>query len=344
MLATACSNDEVVQVAEQSAVIGFSSFVNNSTRAEDITYNTLEDLRVWGVTSRGTEVEATEIFDGQLVTKGSAVAGTDYWTYNPARYWIVGNAYSFAALAPADATGIVKVEQDLSEEKITEAGLTITFSNKTANGETDLLYAKNDDVTAAVASQAAVSIDLKHMLSRVKFQFTNGFEAGETIVIEDLTINNSCAVAHISKASATGTWTAEENPEDFALNFGGASQNVVEEEVDGKVVETYEKTATTGHKYIIPLTAAKNYNISFTIKLMKGENMIAKYTHQNVPLGDINYKNNYSYIFKTTIDPSTIDPENPESKIEFVVNEFDGFTPETEENYNLPKKETPSED
>ncbi len=50
MLATACSNDEVVNVAPQTGAIGFNSFVNKSTRAtvkDDYTLDNLKDLKVW---------------------------------------------------------------------------------------------------------------------------------------------------------------------------------------------------------------------------------------------------------------------------------------------------------
>ena len=311
MLVTACSNDEVVKVAENSAAIGFSSFVNKSTRATDatdFTYENLNDLKVWGVTSRGEEIAASEIFGGELVSKGSAAVGSP-WTYSPLRYWIAGNDYSFAAIAPADAdTKGVTVSQSLAEGW-SEAGLTIAFDNKKAEAALDLLYATNS-VTNAAADNSAVELDLKHMLSRVKFQFINNFPGAETIEIENLKILNAPATAEIEKAAATGTWS----------NATGTF------EVPFAVAETNGKTVTTEHMYLIPLTDAVNYKISFTVKLKNGENVLAEYVHnggvdgetvKGIELGELNYKNNCSYIFKATIDATNIDPDNELKPIEF---------------------------
>ena len=328
MLATACSNDEVVKVAENGAAIGFNSFVNNSTRATDNTYANLDDLKVWGVTSRGTDVAAVEIFNGETVTKGTAQAGTGIWTYSPLRYWIADNAYSFAAVAPAAVVGNeLKVAQSL-DEGWTEAGLTLTFDNETAKAEKDILYAKAD-VAKATANNAAVGLNLKHMLSRVRFQFINEFTTGEKIRIKDVKILNATSKADITKAEATGTWS---NPVGtFSIPFGVAEE-------DGMKV-------TTAHMYLIPLTEATAYNISFTVELLSSnEDVLATYEHKGtlvegtedqytgVSLGKVAYKNNCSYTFKASINPSNVNPDEELHPIQFTATvgdweEWDGTTP-----------------
>ncbi len=318
MLATACSNDEVVKVADNGAAISFSSFVNNSTRATDNTYANLANLQVWGVTSRGNEIAATEIFNGEIATKGSAEAGTGIWTYSPLRYWIAGNAYSFAAIAPANATG-VKVDQDLTGEW-SEAGLKVTFDNEAAKAGVDILYA-TAGVDEASANNAAVGLNLKHMLSRVRFQFENAFPGDETIVIKNLKINNATAKADITKAEATGTWS---NP---------TGSFVVPFEIPENDTNKAGKMVTSDHMYLIPLTEATEYNISFTVELYNGTDLLATYEHKGkvvegtensenpqyagISLGAQSFKNNCSYTFTAKIDPTTIDPENELKPIQF---------------------------
>lgn len=319
MLATACSNDEVVKVAENGAAIGFSSFVNNSTRADASTYDNINDLKVWGVTSRGTEVAATEIFGGQLVEKNGAASGSGVWTYTPLRYWIAGNDYSFAAVAPATIDELT-VDQSLADGW-TEAGLTLTFDNKAAKAEKDILYAAAG-VESAAANNAAVNLNLKHMLSRVKFQFENGLGNDMTIAISGLQINNAVAKATITKAAATDKWTAA-GTETFEVPFTAYAES--------------NKNVNTEFMYLIPTTTDINYNITFTVSLKQGDNVIATYKHENVALGSLGYTKNYSYNFKTKIDNTNIDPTQELKPIEFTatVDAWQDVKDETNKDYNL---------
>lgn len=335
MLAASCSNDEVVNVAPQSGAIGFSSFVNNSTRGNDYTYDTLDDLLVWGVTSRGATtdekwtVEPNELFEAREVTKNGE-PGVGIWSYNNPVYWVIGNAFSFAAIAPAEATSKgVSVAQTFPTTPATaveEAGLVITFDNSIAEADLDLLYAKNDEVTSAAANQGAVALNLKHMLSRVRFQFENGLSNGETIKIEDLKIVNATSKATITKAEAKGTWTVADDAAEFEVLFTTNTDGV-----------------STDHKYLIPLEGKATYNITFTVLRMKGDKMIGRYEHKGeliegtdnkyagVALGEIEYKNNCSYTFKTKIDNTNIDEKNDPKKIEFTVT-VDGWDNDTTNN------------
>lgn len=53
MLFASCSNDETVEVAKNQNGIQFKSFVNNSTRATDLTTANLTDFQVWGYYEEG---------------------------------------------------------------------------------------------------------------------------------------------------------------------------------------------------------------------------------------------------------------------------------------------------
>ncbi len=311
MLATACSNDEVVSVAPQGGAIGFSSFVDHSTRAEDLTNANLKDLQVWGVTGRGTEVPNSYEFDGTRVyLDGSA------WKYDGAKYWIAGNAYSFAAIAPANNSNVT-VTKDITKGQ-QEAGLSIEFNNETAEADVDILYATNL-VNTASANQPAVTLNLKHMLSRVQFEFDNEFIAENSyIVIKDVNIIDAVSVATIDKTASAELWT-KKGDDTFNIEFQGSEND--------QQTNPKEKF-TTPHKYLIPLTDAVAYNAIFTIELYTQKAPVAEgeeaqyeknvYKHA-VKLPEIAYINNYSYTLKASINAETIDPNNDvtDTKIEF---------------------------
>ena len=98
MLAS-CSLDETLETAQDTRVIGFSNaFVDNATRSvadPSFTVGTLGNFAVYGFTKNG------QIFDG--VTVSSNDNGST-WTYSPLQYWVEGNQYAFAAIAPASVS------------------------------------------------------------------------------------------------------------------------------------------------------------------------------------------------------------------------------------------------
>lgn len=149
MLAS-CSNDETVEMAQNTKAIGFSSFIDKSTRATDTDLTNLATIEVYGW--RGD----AQIFDKQEVTVEASGAGT----YSPIQYWEPNYTYAFEAIAPKSG-----------EKGITFAaaknGGTITFAS---NSETDLLYSKADDKTTdqeITTDPRKVGFTFKHLLSRV---------------------------------------------------------------------------------------------------------------------------------------------------------------------------------
>lgn len=89
MLAS-CSNDETVEMAQNTKAIGFSSFIDKSTRATDTDLTNLATIEVYGW--RGD----AQIFDKQEVTVEASGAGT----YSPIQYWEPNYTYAFEAIAP----------------------------------------------------------------------------------------------------------------------------------------------------------------------------------------------------------------------------------------------------
>ena len=150
---TACNSDETVEMAKGKA-IGFSSFVDKSTRATDITLANLNSMYVYGW--RGDN----QIFNAQKVTVDKNGVGT----YSPLKYWEANYTYNFEAIAP-------KAGEKGVQFAAAKTGGTITFAN---DAQTDLIYAKATETTMPANIEAApnkVNFTFKHQLARVKFTF-----------------------------------------------------------------------------------------------------------------------------------------------------------------------------
>lgn len=331
MLATSCSNDEVVKVAENSAAIGFSSFVNNSTRADYGSENLPSNLQVYAVSSRAAseDVEAVNpfvVFNGDVVTNtGSA------WTYSPLRYWIAGNDYTFAAIAPAAAAD---VKQGTGT---TNGGIeTITFTNK---GNVDLLYAVYEEATKVTANRDAVNFTLGHLLSRIRFNFVNDTKsAAYAIKVKDIKINDAVTVA--SYATEDNVWTGSDNGSfSFSTDEAYTTENPYTlngDDVISASQNLFPKDNTTG------------YNATFTVELYQITdgvyNLINAYKH-DITLPEINYEAGNSYTLKASIDMTNVNPDEQIKPIEFTAT-VTNWEEQEANTVVLPKKEeneTPAE-
>lgn len=305
MLATACSNDEVVKVAENSAAIGFSSFVNNSTRAVDNDATTLNDLQVWGVSYRGVdgaEISPYAVFGGDKVTKG-----TPNWTYDNTRYWVAGNSYVFAAVAPANALGVTVNPANA----ITGAISTIDFTN---NGTVDLLYdAVEVPAQESAADYEVVGFNLRHILSRVRFEFKNELAEGYSIKVSALNITNANTTATFNGEE----WNVAETTGTVGFDFDG--EEVAEPEYLDKAAAN--ESAKSQPSYLFP-TSEGTYALSFNVELILEDAVtgnpvsIDTYTH-TVTLPAQEFKLGYSYVFKTVINKDNVDPDEVKYPIEF---------------------------
>lgn len=338
LLAASCSNDEVVNVAENhGTAIGFSSFVDKSTRADEYSTTNLPDnMQVWGVTKFGETSTISAIFTNQLVER-NGVAANVIWTYTPLQYWIPGNSYSFAAIAPYydnAESDVVKVEQNTNDatSAMNNAGITITFDNSKAEANVDLLYDAKD---VAVNKYNTVGFTMGHMLSRVNFKFENTFASDNySFRVTDVTITNATSKATINKTTETnetkGLWTAVTDVKDFSRTFDFASVD----NVKADKATTTVPVATETH-YLIPLTDKKGHNVTFNVQLLMTtpdgkEVEVGKAQEFKVDIEAMNFKSGWSYTFVAQINQNNIntDPDNPvvsEDPIKFTVTSVADF-------------------
>ena len=216
-----CSQEDVI-VADKGDLIGFNSFVENSTRAAaatDPSYSTsgiegdgvaLTKFNVYGA------VNGVNIFNGNEVTKGEA-AYNSAWTLNGAKqYWINGADYEFVAVVD----GNKKVgETVITSTTTNDAGIptAITYNS---DGATDLLCAR--EVRKDNTDTSVVPFTFSHLLSKVKFSVTNTTDAAATnyrIVLTEAKITGALKsnTYNVGETSAWATVNTTDNTKEFAF-------------------------------------------------------------------------------------------------------------------------------
>ena len=318
MLAS-CSLDETLETARDTRVIGFSNaFVDNATRSvvdPSFTKENLGNFAVYGFTQKG------QIFDG--VTVSSSDNGAT-WTYNPTQYWVEGNQYAFAAIAPASVSvsGEILTGSSVSDYKV---GMTVSFTN---DGNTDLLYANGgafDANETFMASIQPVSLTFKHQLSKVKFSFKNNVSGAYNIKVTDVKITDANSTGTLTVSTATENVWSEVGGTPLELAFGAAgttNESTADAIAFGNEVETYNE------QLMIPTATAstETYNVTFTVELLNGTVSMGTYNH-TATISGVELKLGYCYDFAAELNAENIvvDPDDPDAElkpIEFTVNEI----------------------
>ena len=214
-----CSQEDVI-VADKGDLIGFNSFVENSTRADkatDPSYSTsgiegdgvaLTKFNVYGA------VNGVNIFNGNEVTKGTAGYGSA-WTCDAKQYWINGANYEFVAVVDGNKTDVTSITPN-------ESGIPETIAY-TSDGATDLLCAREERKkdTNGNTDMSLVQFNFSHLLSKVKFSVKNTTDAAATnyrIVLTSAQITGALASnTYNVETSAWATVNTKDNTKDFTL-------------------------------------------------------------------------------------------------------------------------------
>lgn len=329
--AAACSNDELVSVNQEA--IGFdNAFVNNSVRSVvDPSYtndNLFGDFAVYGF------VENASLFNNVEVEGPN-------WTYTNTQYWITGAKYNFAAIAPFanGKSGVFSVAADADNNYV--GTTTLPFTN--VDGTNDLLYAQNPQIVGAASNNSVVKFDFRHILSKVKFSFKNGYNASTaTIKVYDVQIENAWESATATLDVTSTAWRSHAG--DVVLLFGNASDDEATTDVkeDVEVAYAYGKTyETLNERLLIPgvapeVTGVDNvtnaYKVTFKVDLLVNGTKIKDYAHtayvEFAPVAG------YSYDIKAEINAENIDPANEQEPIEFTVTNIGGWET-TDENKTM---------
>lgn len=298
---TACNSDETVEMAKGKA-IGFSSFVDKSTRATDVTLANLDSMEVYGW--RGDN----QIFNAQKVTVDPNGVGT----YSPLQYWEANYTYNFEAIAPKAGEKGVEFAANVN-------GGTITFVN---DAKTDLLYSKATQVTTAeklTATPDKVNFTFQHQLARVKFTFKNTFPANAAakITVKDVKITNAYKNGTITPAVANAKWNATDNT--LQVSFTNPAENAPTN------LAAANGVGATDHMYLIPTAKDESYTVTFTVTLDQN-GATTDYKHSVTFKATQEQGKSYNYVAE--INEKNINP-NPNEQlfpIEFTANVADWGT------------------
>ena len=246
-----CSQDDTLDVIQGEAISFGEAFVGNATRAaDDPSYggttngvlNSLTAFKVWGsvmsaeATPTAVAIFANDEVEGTVGTPNK-VDGTNVWNCTTkTQYWIPGSKYNFAAVVNGAVT-------ELDANKLPK---TITY---TANGTSDLLYAKSAEYTGKLSNNDLVKFDFAHLLSKAKFTVTNTTTSATMYKHEITGVKISNAYASGSYDVASQKWTASATS---PLEFGN-------------ITATAASTECAAEKLLIPgLTTVK---VEFTVNL-----------------------------------------------------------------------------
>ena len=300
-----CSKEDTVNV-DNGALIGFGKvFVENSTRANDLAAGNF-DFGVYGLVEK--DGKSALIFNNQIVAADG--------TYSPAQYWIAAAQYYFTAIAP-------KTNANWSYTTTTAHTGTITFNNMTAAANQDLLFAyvkPNVTPEQITTDPGAVCFTFNHMLSRVRFTFTNGFGAGSNIKLEvkDVTITDAYASADLAVADGAPAAAWSNFGTTFSKNFGQVGGATLATLTD----EGATMSASTEHFYLIP--ANKTYNVTFTVDLYQAGVKLDTYSRTaTIPATEM--KSGMSYDIKTTLTANNTSDDGKLYPIEFKVTGVEGW-------------------
>lgn len=279
-----------------------NAFVENSTRAADINATNLADFGVYGSIANANGTGLT--FDNTKVYKDG-----DVYKYSPAQVWASNATYTFAAFAPyTDRQWSYAVTNNQAYNGV------ITFNNAAAQANQDLLFAAEDRTTEVINTKPeAVALTFNHMLSRVKFHFTNSFHAGSNIALKvtEVTITDahSTGTLAVTNGQVADDWTV--GTEKFSRNFGDVKTTLAENGGNGE----------TEHFYLIPTEG--EFNVTFKVRMTVAEGAYFDYTHNAVL--KINMEKGHSYVVKTALNQTNTDPQGEMYAIEFKVEKVEDW-------------------
>ena len=292
---TACFNEEVVRVQDPTAISFEANWVENATRADvavdpSTTTTSLKGFKVWGFMD---EVSG-KVFEGEEVTgsKGN-------FTYNNIAYWLPGHTYYFAALAPIGGNWTLNTEA----ANYYGAGI-VNFLN--ANGTEDLIYAANvEEAPVKLGEAKTVNFTFSHLLSKVKFTFTNGFTNPNMYIdVKNVRIVNAPKAGSIDLAVENwwdnDDWQLTEDKVELA--FGDACDKTAI--TDGAQVAANERLT-------IPASAEYKYNVVFDVVLYVGDVEAYKGTKTSYVQG-VALEMGKAYNFSATLNASNFTEEGVE--------------------------------
>ena len=304
----ACVQEEVVTIPQTDAITFDGAYIDNATRAAEdpsTTTGTINGFDVWAFMN---EWDGTVLVDEDVEKAGGK------WTYANTQYWTPNNKYYFAALAPMNSANVTETLAGSNEAAKLGLG-TIDFVN--VDGSEDLLYAATTVVAPdydqlKLNNMPPVKFQFNHLLSKVKFTFTNDFKTDNAyVVIEN--IKMTAPKSGTIDLAVENWWDNDQDwvlgTDEFELEFGG---------VEKLAMGTHDECAQ--ERLTIPAEADQVYDITFTVKLYMG-NQLALETVKTSTVTGVAFEMGKAYNLTAVINADNLDL--PAIEFDVVVKEWD---------------------
>ena len=299
---TACVQEEMVSVNQGDAIAFDNAFVEMVTRAVSLTKDNLTGFNVWGYINnpKASIFESTEV-------KNEENSG---WTYDGTQYWIPGQDYYFAAIAPMSSQNWSVATKDNNDVCLGNTYGPGLLKFKNVDGSEDLIYSATHVVAAESGQNRPVSFNFKHILSKVKFTFANHM-GNDYIDVKVLNITlKAPKEATMNLASESLVWTPGSEKESY--NFGSL-------EIAAK------DNGSSEDLFVIPSTAAAPYEITFDMELVMdgvdGTKEVLYHATKNATIAGNALEIGTAYNFSAAINPDILNLDT----IEFTVDDVEDW-------------------
>lgn len=292
---SSCSQSDVVEMPENRA-IGFSTFVNNNTRAGEVTNANFSKFVVYGAYNNTDKWVP--------VYTNVTVNSSDHtnWTPEKLAYWEIGKPYSFCAYSNGNEVLTSGVTFDAATSKLSFA--------YTTDGTNDLVAASNSTITPSTGEEK-VNLTFKHMLSKVKFTFKTDASDDYTMTVTALKIENAVTAANGSFTNgAVGDWTGGtangiyNYPVTSLADFAATGTHSAELYIIPQSNETLMATVTVKATDGGVMNATKTFTVpvKYTPAASDGKGTADKWTE------------GYAYNYIATINPDDVKDQYKEIK------------------------------
>lgn len=321
---TSCSQDESIETVEQSPIAFNNVFVDNTTRAADLTNATLGDFGVYG----SVEANSTK---GLIFNNTKVYESGNAFKYDDTQYWIANAQYYFTAIAPYSEA---KWSYTLTDAKDAQTG-TISFNNENAGANQDLLFAYTKPAKTAeqiTTQPSAVGFTFSHLLSRVRFVFENGFASTSNITLKvtEVKITNAHkqGTIAVNEGTVADKWAATDNT--LTVDF----KNALESGENADHIFASSEKVPTEHFYLIPNGTATDYTVTFKVALYQAGVLID--TYDRTATVNIALNKGISYNINAKLTHQNVS-DNQLYPIEFVVNPMNDWQNFTDVNATVNK-------
>lgn len=338
---SACTSEDVVDDAVlNNNAIGFENVVNKISRA-DLTTGSLEKFHVFGFyVTPDANNKAVELFHDVPVTLDKTNAT---WSYEgQIRYWVPDMKYYFYAYSCGNISKLNDsygtFTMDMSDN--IQPSARVLKINRYLCDHThqhDLIYTQSKGTTEAEGwsgilgkdkGNEKVAFQFRHILSKVKAQFTSLFPEDYTVKVSDVKIVNIRNVGDYNPNDVNG-WQNVSRKKDAQGNDELAFVALETKIDENNYVSTDAKTGTapakTGEAYVIPYTyngqeedgSSTYVNLTFHIQVEnKG---VIVFTKDIIGKFDPSWTAGCTYIYNINLDGEGSDLE----KIEFTTTTLD---------------------